>query len=375
MYRGICCLTAVLFLYLHNAAFGVPATFTNLVNSSGTFSSLSFIPTQINGSGQVVFRAFLDDSTHGAFMWNGASIVPVATTGVTFSSIALTPDINDSGVVLFTARLAAGGDTIYSSQGGVLTPLANSGTTHFSLSRAVINNVGDIAYVAWINNLSSSREVYKRSSGGTVTKLADPFAYQDIGDPVINNAGAVYFKALLHDSVTHGLYSGLDPLADRFVDNTGSFGLFGSVLDANNSTVVFPASIDGSLREGIFKGSNPVTDLFAGGPSTFFFQTIQYSAAVNDLGQIAYVANPSPIGIYVGPNTATDYVIRVGDPLFGATVISLGSEIDINNAGQISFSYMLNNGVSGIAIAQIPEPAAMAGGLLFGMAMLVRRRF
>ncbi len=79
-------------------------------------------------------------------------------------------------------------------------------------------------------------------------------------------------------------------------------------------------------------------------------------------------------GIFTGPDAVLDKVIEEGDPLSSSTVTDLAFHRGLNDLGEIAFKYTLDNGVVGIAIAQIPEPTTIA--LLFagGATLLVRRR-
>ena len=49
------------------------------------------------------------------------------------------------------------------------------------------------------------------------------------------------------------------------------------------------------------------------------------------------------------------------DTLFGSTVVALSAgRSALNDSGDFTFRYTLANGVSGIALTHVPEPAALA---------------
>jgi hypothetical protein len=77
--------------------------------------------------------------------------------------------------------------------------------------------------------------------------------------------------------------------------------------------------------------------------------------SINAAGTVACKGSlPSgPWAVLAGTAPVVDKVIAVGDSLFGSTVIGLGEPGNngLNNNGQIVFTYSLDNGVEGVAIA------------------------
>src|SRR5208282_5151106 len=88
-------------------------------------------------------------------------------------------------------------------------------------------------------------------------------------------------------------------------------------------------------------------------------------------GEVAfsdYYDGFSQQGIFTDIGGTLTPVLETGDALFGSTITSLdigGSGLDEN--GDIAFSYSLSNGVSGVAIAAVPEPAS---ALLLSVSLL-----
>ena len=58
------------------------------------------------------------------------------------------------------------------------------------------------------------------------------------------------------------------------------------------------------------------------------------------------------VGLFTGPDPVADKVIAKGDPLFDSTVtfVSLSTE-NLNDNGEVAFSYVLADGLRGVAVA------------------------
>jgi hypothetical protein len=101
----------------------------------------------------------------------------------------------------------------------------------------------------------------------------------------------------------------------------------------NSGAVVFQASLDTGAT-GIFVGDATIAD---------------------DTGTVAFVASLDGAGggIFTGPDPVLHEVIAAGDPLFGSTVtfVSLSTE-NLNDNGELAFSYVLADGLRGVAVAK-----------------------
>jgi len=309
------------------------------------------------------------------------------------------PTINDNDGVAFRATIGAFSQGIFRGPNPVVHTVGSSDYAAFGFSQPVINNAGTIVFRA-INGATGDRGVYTGPD-----RVADAFvttagAYATIEGPTINNAGTILFYADEDGFVKRGHYSGPNPAADRRIDmalfagsgtlaaindsgviafwggngiykgtsnlddvavatEVGPLAGFGTNVTINNSgVVVFTAFLD-SGGNGIFRGPNPATDTIADtlGPFASF-----ELADINDSGQVAFLAtlDAGGTGIYTGSNPATDKVIATGDPLFGSTITSLNFFRGLNNHGDVGFAYELANGRKGVAIANVPEPAALA---------------
>ena len=121
------------------------------------------------------------------------------------------------------------------------------------------------------------------------------------------------------------------------------------------------------------------------------FSNVQ-AYALNDAGQVAFFSSLAGAAGSTGLFFHDDAlgllaVARAGDPLLGGTLrtvgfagvssdpASIGRGTGLNDAGQVAFSYSLEDGRSGVAIWTVPEPAAAGvAGVIAGGALLRRRR-
>jgi hypothetical protein len=116
-------------------------------------------------------------------------------------------------------------------------------------------------------------------------------------------------------------------------------------------------------KEGVFTaGAGTLTTVAE--PGVF---ALVYAPSISSAGRVAFRAArgwPRYEGIYIGGRPEHDKVIEEGDLLFGSTLRHLQYIGNINDHGHISFTYELDNGVSGVAIAVIsPQGAAPAAPL------------
>src|SRR5262249_14274153 len=81
---------------------------------------------------------------------------------------------------------------------------------------------------------------------------------------------------------------------------------------------------------------------------------------INNQGMVAFrgVLREGGGGIFTGPDSERDKVIRTGEPLFGSTVTSVGFFGGINDAGQIAFRATLADG----RVAMVRADPGRSGG-------------
>jgi hypothetical protein len=209
------------------------------------------------------------------------------------------PDINDQGTVVFAA-----GGVLSTWNAGVLTRRQPPAGLLFYGSQT-INNSGAIAAYA-SQGVLDQRIVRVAGSEVATIYTAGPqegFGHGGRPRPVINDSGAVAFlvSRVVGAEWIHEIRVGDGVSVATVVDTTGPFASFGS-------------------------------------------------PAFNNLGKVAFVGSfdTGGGGIFTGPDPARDAVIRIGDQLFGSTVVRIDGlyarGIDMNDAGQVAFVAGLADG-------------------------------
>lgn len=362
---NLCLRTAfsfVAFLALSTAS-RADYTYRTIVESDETLLAFTSGPS-LNNAGQVVFVAELDDPTssnsdYGLYRADGDSIQQLAfSNGLSpyrDVSFATFPSINNSGDVLFYAVSFSQGVGVFTGPDPINDAIASDVNSPFSGFGAnpTINDAGTVLFQATIpggvNGLYFGSDpvvdLYIDNSG--------PFA-QLSTQLDLNNVGQPVFAARLDDGV-QGLFTGTDPVADRFVDSTGPFGTLFSTPRINDAgQIVFYAQLDSGVT-GLFTGPDPATDTIIDDSGAV---ELIGGAMINNQADIVYSAifDNGRIGVFDGPDLDNDQVVVTGMPMFGSTVVSFNGYKAFNDLGQFAFSYVLEDGKSGIAIASPLQP-------------------
>ena len=346
-----------------SATVAAPYTFIKVADNSGPFTS-SFINT-ISSSGTVVFYAGTPTG-FGVFTGSGGPVTTIADTSGPFSGFVGFPTINADGRVAFHATLDSGGTGIFTGNGGPITTIADqSGPfsgfapdgTHVS---PAINAAGAVAFRA---SLVGGGEGIFVGSGGPATTIATssgPFA--NFGSlPDLNAAGRAVFEATL-DAGGRGIFTGSGGPTATIADSSGPYNLLLGPAINDAGEVAFATVFDDSFNHyGVVKGSGGATSTVAD-LRLPTFTNLRPPVSMNSDGMIVLRADQSGAqgGIFTGDDPVADRVIAFGDPLFGATVRSLGFTYrSISDDGDISFYYELSTGELGVAIARpVPEPSS-----------------
>jgi hypothetical protein len=352
--------------------------FTKIADTAGPYASISPFAQNlsINENGMVAFSASLDAGGSGIFKGSGGAVTTIHTVADTSLSSSPT-SINDGGSVAFTRA-----DSVYvgDGTGGSATALYTGASGYPAVAGVSINNSGALAFAA-----NGTPHAIVTGNGGPLTVIADDAgAFSTFNSrPEINNAGQIAWSANYDNQATHEtLFRNLGKAGTTIADSIGNVLAFIDEFTMNNlGTVAFGANT--STGSGIYRGdgASVITTIVdtAGPYSTFTDGNLRPKPGLNDNGAVALWAKldtPSTVqGIFTGPNPATDAVIETGDPLFGtAKVTDLAfSGRGFNNAGQIAFVAVLDNGTTAVVRADfVPEPT---GALLIAAAAgLARRR-
>ena len=193
-------------------------------------------PPHINSAGQIVFWGVTTQvSGFGIWRWDpvllDSELVALSggsAAGHVFHTFNNDPSINDGGVIAFAATLRPsheGRSGVFKGTPGSLSPIAVSGATapgtnetflsffQSGLSTPVhINNSGDVAFFAWLNNSAGGSWYYHEGSPATIglvvvddmilpSTLPPPFGGARISGPriEINHDGQVAYVAAAAD--------------------------------------------------------------------------------------------------------------------------------------------------------------------------------
>lgn len=345
--------------------------------------------------------------------------------------------LNNAGEVAFLGYLtgtSGGGaddEALYRGDGATLIqvvregePAAGDDGSFQTFSPPSLNTPGQLGFRGYLTGASGgNNEGFFRADGtpGGVVEIArkgDPvpgggavLGTFNTYTPSLNDSGQIAFIAGLYSSVAGFIGEGVfvgdgGPLAEiarsgNPAPGGGTLGSLTSALVNGAGQVAFGAKLSGvggSLPAGIYRrdagGGALVPIVRTGqqapdGNGTF---DLLEGFALNDAGQVvfrAYLAGGSgpqgDHGIFLHDDAAgLVQLLRMGDPLLGSSVLELGlvTQVDqdrrsLNDRGQVSFGFVLDDFRNGIAIA-VPEPraglpiAALVG--LYGVARFRRGR-
>jgi hypothetical protein len=272
------------------------------------FGFLGNFPS-INDLGDVSFAANLAPGFDQAILrGNGTELITIATTTQEFNFFGFDTSVNNSGEVAFKAELDNFDEGLFSGSGGeVTTHYLNS--TDVVLdgrlvrfggndSRPSINNLGDIAFDETIQPEFDSGIFVGRE--GSFRTIAAPDPNRSVQEPVLNDVGTTAFETSFFDEtgqfVTAIVKGDGGPLT-TVADTTGPFGFFGFRPPAinNNGDVAFTAILDDDFpNTSIYVGPDPKEDRVIGTGDKLDSARISNVSfceeGLNDSGQVAFVA-------------------------------------------------------------------------------------
>lgn len=335
-------------------------TFINIADNTGDLGN-SFNHPSINAEGLVVFAASIGGGQVGIFTGSGGPLNNIVLGGGETGIVSTFANMNDGGDVTYRSSPSALEETIYISDGvGPPTPVVDdSGKPFLAVSLPAINDDNAVAFHGVLTGGVSG--IFVAQGFGNYTTIADSSgAFVSFsGRASLNANGVAAFSA--STTTDFGIYAGSGGAITTIADTSGAFTSVGNVPSINDSGGV-----------GFFAGNVNVQGIYTGdgGPLTLvadtngpFAQFTLSDPAINNLGDVAFIANldAGGKGIFIGPDPATDTVIQIGDPLFGSTLTGLASSIGpraINDRGDITFTYILENGQMGVAVAVADGPPA-----------------
>jgi hypothetical protein len=277
----------------------------------------------LNDLGDVSFAANLaPDFDQAVLRGDGTELTTIATTTEEFNFFGFDTSVNNSGEVAFKAELDNFDEGLFSGSGGEVTTHYLNSTDVFldgqqvrfggNDSRPSINNLGDIAFDETIQPEFDSGIFVGRE--GSFRTVAAPDPNRSIREPVLNDEGTAAFETSFFDEtgqfVTAIVKGNGGPLT-TVADTMGPFGFFGFRPPAinNNGDVAFSAILDDDFpNTSIYVGPRPKKDRVIGTGDKLDRATIGNVSfceeGLNDSGQVAFIAELADPSAPEGRRTA-----------------------------------------------------------------------
>jgi hypothetical protein len=342
-------LTAALAVSVALTATSIAADYSYRTIADGS-DTLSLGPCPaINNFGVVAFAATefdpeTSDSEDMILRGSGGAPTTIADESDGFTSISGNPSINDLGAVAFDGNpVGSDRELIARGSGGPLTEIARAGSAQrFDSFTADVslNNFGRVAFTGELND-TGDEGLFEGSGGPVATRyLASTSQFAgSISPPSLNDLERAAFAEQTDDGV-RGIFR-QDPAGNvtTIADDTGELQSFNDRVSLNNlGRVAFTAFDDEFTREALFTGRGGALTEVAntlGDYSSFGFR----GPSLNDLGRVAFQADLDDFssGVFTGPDSVSDAVIRTGDTVSGKTVqfVSACREM-LNIRGQVA---------------------------------------
>lgn len=322
-----------------------PYQFTKIADTrTGVFRGFH-LSTSIDEQGMVLFRANLVGGGQGIFKANGSITTQIANTTEKFENFRGTPAVSDNGHIVFYGS-RPGGEFGYSRATDVTGDFLYSNKDFADLGDLVINNGGTLAFKGTRAKGRKQRRQIFLGNGGRPVPIPDSQNNQ-VGMLSLNNHGQVAFSTGRKVYVSDGETTTLLTDGDKEY-----FLFYRPVINDHGMVVVQTASelaegridkhllaiVDGEVRM-LASTQRPFLDLLS-------------AHAVNNHGHVVFsaVLDSGIIGLFGGPNPATDTIIKQGDTLLGTRIVEgpVFSNRGYNDAGQIVFYARLEDGTEGI---------------------------
>ena len=361
--------------------------FTQIADTRNVFST--FGPPALNDSGTVGFQASLQSGEAGVFQYQAGTTTPIAQTGPFLDFIGFRTSLNNGGASAFAGDMNGfSGQGIFRGEGTSMVTIADSATDRFDFVNFApsINDKGEVAFIGEKDASQGFLSGVFAGDGGPLTikyDESDGFSFFS-GDPSLNNSGKVAFNAQRTDG-RNGLFLGDGGTLTTIALDDGLFSDLNDQPSLNNSgDVAFEGFLAGG-GTGIFVYRDGSLVTIADGSGAFAPSGFG-TPSLNDNGTVAFLGtlNGFQQGIFVGSDPVTDRVILAGDTLFGKVTVGFDFFREgLNNQGQLAFRAFFEDGTESLilatpnGIAAVPEPGAIAFGLLAGggvLGLVARKR-
>ncbi|HMB33572.1 MAG TPA: choice-of-anchor tandem repeat NxxGxxAF-containing protein [Methylomirabilota bacterium] len=338
-----------------------------------------------NARGEVAFFASLlrGPGTEGLFLATSRGIVKVAAEGdrapgggaLSGFGRHPVPSVNAEGSVVFAAAVSKGKtvEGIFLSSRGVHRAVAVAGEpapgmpsgTFASLDFPVLNDRGDIAFLATVRRGRDTVEAIHMRRGGRLRKIVgqeDPApaggTFAAFGAPALNNAGVVAFAAVVEGrSVPGGVFTVVEDRVRMLAgagDSTPLGGVFAKFSERvtidDTGAVAFAALLKGaSVPSALFVAEGTqlrkVAALGDPAPGGGVFSSFGFWPTLGSGGAVAFTASVDPgppsTAVYVSGPVGLTKVAGIGDSLpNGARLESFGlyPTVTMGARGHVTFT-------------------------------------
>jgi hypothetical protein len=349
--------------------------------AGGNYLTFSFITVRLNARHEVAFDALVGGPpfTSGVFTGDGRTTSTVALgtnpdpTAPSFGQVS-DPFITPNGDVVFDVNA----QETFRSDGRTIVPLVRDGdpapgggtVTPVGGPRAV-NDLGAIAYAAFVNDSTATQGIFRGDGTHTVAIARDDVAPPTGGTfvffdtPAINDRGQVaFFCEMTGGSADFGIFRGdggdLTPVfvTDQIAPGGATFEDFASPVINRHGQVAAVALLKNSaIRSGLFlgDGTNAVAIALQGQPAPKGGTYSQFNAPtrLNDRGQVAFNARltggTSLAGIFLGDGEHTTTIALAGTSAPGTTgTFASFRDIKLLDDGRVAFVATLTVGAGGV---------------------------
>lgn len=368
----------------------------NFTSFAGELGNETQLPPVIDG-GNVLFAGHGADDQHGLYLWHAGSIRIVADTGTPvpdgtgtfdgYRSATLSGDnvafqAFSSGNRVEGIYLASGGAVTRVADDSVAPPGGTAKFRGFAIDPPVSG--ADVFFAAGVGATAGGMYRFHNGSLFVLADMSTPTpgatgTFTSLNSQVVGKNGSVIFTGITNG--TRGVYGYVGGSLVRIADTTtplpgggGTFGNFDNgVLGYDGTTAVFLSggflpggglyAASGGVIRRIALNSDPLPD---GG--TFSFNNLSTVAVDGDI--IAFIGQSGSLYADVGDDIRR--VIGAGDVLSGKTIEDIHINPDGLSGDQLAFVARFTDRSSGIYIATVPEPAALAP--LLSLLLLLRKR-
>lgn len=257
--------------------------------------------------------------------------------------------LNSSGAVAFTAALTGGKSTsgVFLAQNGKIVAIALSGSaapevtggTLADFEAPTLTETGDVAFLASIRHGRETQEaiyVYRGKELKRVAGSGDAASgggtFSSFGNPVINNRGEVAFAALVEQGpILGGIFVGTGKelrlllSAGAAAPGGGVFTRFSERLDFNDAgTIALNSVVRQNTSTGaitVIENETPrvVANVGDAAPGGGTFSAFAAWPALSGSGAVAFIAaidgGPNSMGLFLADSAGLRRIAAVGDSL------------------------------------------------------------